>query len=67
MISGGTTDGNSNRVRSRFDREECMVMEEPTSRTGSILGFVPRDLEGIMVLHNDALVIRAIVDNFDVT
>lgn len=32
-----------------------------------MIGFGPSDLEGVMTPHNDALVIRAIVANYDVT
>lgn len=66
MIWSGTTNGDSNRAKKRFSQEKCMVVEEPTSQMGLVLGFGPQDLERIVVPHNDALIIRTTVDNFDI-
>lgn len=33
---------------------------------GPVISFGPKDLDGFTVLHNDALVIRARVDNYKV-
>lgn len=43
-----------------------MVSEAPTlSRL--ILGYSYQDLEGVVILHNDTLVIHAIVSNYEIT
>ncbi|XP_073120218.1 uncharacterized protein [Henckelia pumila] len=67
MISGGPTDGDSNRARKMNSRKlvnmeigNQIVHNDPT------LSFGPKDLKGISNNHNDALVIRAMVANYDV-
>lgn len=62
-----TTNGDSNKARKKFNREEYMIMEGPTFQTRPILSFSMHDLEGITVPRNNSLVIRATIANFDVT
>lgn len=67
MISGGDVDGDSNRVHKRHSRVEYMVVGAPELKLGPILGFRHSDLEGLMIPHNDALITRATIANYNVT
>ncbi|XP_073119947.1 uncharacterized protein [Henckelia pumila] len=68
MISGGPTDGDSNRARKTSSRKlSNMEIADQVVRTGPTLFFGPGDLKGFSdTTHNDALVIRALVANYDV-
>ncbi|XP_073153377.1 uncharacterized protein [Henckelia pumila] len=67
MISGGPTDGDSNRARKTSSRKLInMEIDNQTFNTGPTLSFGPEDLKGVSSNHNDALVIRAMVANYDV-
>lgn len=66
MIFGGTTNGDSNRANKRHSRDECLVVSAPKEECGRVLGFSPEDLRGIVASHNDVLVIRTIVANYEV-
>lgn len=66
MISRGATDGDSNRTQKRYSRADCMVVRALEVESKPILGFEPNDLEEFADPHNDTLVIRATVANFDV-
>ncbi|XP_073121675.1 uncharacterized protein [Henckelia pumila] len=67
MISGGPTDGDSNRARKTSSRKLInMEIGNQIFHTGPTLSFGPEDLKGVSSNHNDALVIRAIVANYDV-
>ncbi|XP_073132805.1 uncharacterized protein [Henckelia pumila] len=68
MISGGLTDGDSNRARKTSSRKlSNMEIADHMVRTGPTLSFGPDDLKGLSdTTHNDALVIRALVTNYDV-
>ncbi|XP_074578608.1 uncharacterized protein LOC141835080 [Curcuma longa] len=68
MITGGATDGDSNRARKTYSRqlEVCSVTESSQS-TGSIIGFGPQDLEGVETPHDDALVIKATIANYEIS
>ncbi|XP_073269088.1 uncharacterized protein [Primulina huaijiensis] len=65
MISGGSTDGDSNRARKSRSRRECMKVEG-TRRSEAVISFGPEDLKGVNLPHNDALVIQAQVTNYDI-
>ncbi|XP_075479320.1 uncharacterized protein LOC142520203 [Primulina tabacum] len=65
MISGGSNDGDSNRARKSRSRWECMEVEG-TRRNEAVISFVPEDLQGVNLPHNDALVIQARVANYDI-
>ncbi|XP_073128909.1 uncharacterized protein [Henckelia pumila] len=67
MISGGPTDGDSNRARKTSSRKlSNMEIADQVVRTGPTLSFGPDDLKGLSdTTHNDALVIRALVANYD--
>lgn len=52
--------------RDSIEKSVCIVMNEPRSKTRPILSFGPQDLEGVTLPHNNALVIKVIVANFDV-
>lgn len=43
-----------------------MIVGASKVKSGHILGFMPDDLEGDATPHNDALVIRFTIANFDV-
>ncbi|XP_075489458.1 uncharacterized protein LOC142528300 [Primulina tabacum] len=65
MISGGSTDGDSNQARKARSRRECLEvdgrgMNEP------VISFGPEDLRGVSLPHNDALVIQARMTNYDI-
>ncbi|XP_073132643.1 uncharacterized protein [Henckelia pumila] len=67
MISGGPTDGDSNRARKTSSQKLInMEIDSQTVNTGPTLYFGPEDLKGVANNHNDALVIRAMVANYDV-
>ncbi|XP_073120294.1 uncharacterized protein [Henckelia pumila] len=67
MISGGPTDGDSNRARKTSSKKFInMEIDNQIVHTGPTLSFGPEDLRGIPSNHNDALVIRAMVANYDV-
>ncbi|XP_075483729.1 uncharacterized protein LOC142523882 [Primulina tabacum] len=64
-ISGGSTDGDSNRARKSKSRRDCMEVEG-MRRNEAVISFRPEDLKGVNLPHNDALVIQAWVANYDV-
>ncbi|XP_075478891.1 uncharacterized protein LOC142519747 [Primulina tabacum] len=65
MISGGSTDGDSNRAGKARSRRECLEVDG-RKRDESVISFGPEDLRGVSLPHNDALVIQARVANYDV-
>ncbi|CAA0833859.1 Unknown protein, partial [Striga hermonthica] len=67
MISGGPTDGDSNNARKVHVRAVKRKREE-VGITGRmpVISFRAEDAEGILLPHNDALVITAEVAGFDV-
>ncbi|XP_073031274.1 uncharacterized protein [Primulina eburnea] len=65
MISGGSTDGDSNRARKARSRKECLEVDGKR-RDEPVISFGPEDLRGVSLPHNDALVIQARVANYDV-
>ncbi|CAA0841598.1 Unknown protein, partial [Striga hermonthica] len=67
MISGGPTDGDSNRVRKEHARAAKRKREEVgiTARI-PVISFEVEDAEGVVLPHNDALVITTEVSGFDV-
>ncbi|XP_073033744.1 uncharacterized protein [Primulina eburnea] len=65
MISGGSTDGDSNRDRKARSRRECLEVDGRW-RDEPVISFGPEDLLGVSLPHNDALVIQARVANYDV-
>ncbi|XP_073045532.1 uncharacterized protein [Primulina eburnea] len=65
MISGGATDGDSNRARKARGRRECLEVDNKR-RDEPIISFGPEDLQGVSLPHNDALVIQARIANYDV-
>ncbi|XP_075492610.1 uncharacterized protein LOC142530680 [Primulina tabacum] len=65
MISGGSTDGDSNRARKARGRRVCLEVDGK-KQNETIISFGPEDLRGVSLSHNDALVIQARVANYDV-
>ncbi|XP_073037999.1 uncharacterized protein [Primulina eburnea] len=65
MISGGSTDGDSNRARKARSTKECLEVDGKR-RDEPVISFGPEDLRGVSLPHNDALVIQARVANYDV-
>ncbi|CAA0822828.1 Unknown protein, partial [Striga hermonthica] len=67
MISGGPTDGDSNHARKEHaravkrKREEVKIMARMP-----VISFKAKDAEGVVLPHNDALLITAEVAGFDV-
>ncbi|XP_073133627.1 uncharacterized protein [Henckelia pumila] len=66
MISGGSTDGDSNRTRKARGRKEILCAEVKEQRNIPIITFGQRDLDRVHAPHKDALMIQAKVDNHDV-
>ncbi|CAA0808933.1 Unknown protein, partial [Striga hermonthica] len=69
MIAGGPTDGDSHRKRKRTYRGKGVaneVAEVQVQRSSSTLKFGDDDVQGLVVPHNDALVITAEVASYDV-
>lgn len=48
MISGGATDGDSNRAWKRHSQVECMVVSALEVELRPVIGFGLGDLEGVM-------------------
>ncbi|KZV38416.1 hypothetical protein F511_41262 [Dorcoceras hygrometricum] len=68
ISSGGSTDGNSNKARkSGRCHMENMQVVAVRYRRGPIISFGPDDLPTDTKTHNDALVIRAVVADYDVS
>ncbi|XP_075504467.1 uncharacterized protein LOC142541902 [Primulina tabacum] len=65
MISGVSTDGDSNRARKSRTRRECMEVEG-VRKNEAVISFGSEDLKGVNLPHNDALVIQARVANYDI-
>ncbi|XP_075481301.1 uncharacterized protein LOC142522010 [Primulina tabacum] len=59
MISGGSTDGDSNRARKARSRRECLEVDGGR-KDEPVISFGPEDLRGVSLPHNDALVIQAL-------
>ncbi|CAA0825748.1 Unknown protein, partial [Striga hermonthica] len=67
MISGGPMDGDLNRARKEHARVVKRKREEVGITTRmSVISFKAEDAEGVVLPHNDALVITAEVAGFDV-
>ncbi|XP_073067275.1 uncharacterized protein [Primulina eburnea] len=66
MISRGSTDGDSNRARKAHSRHESFGVDDAVKGEGPVISFGPRDLQGISLPYNDALVIQAKVANYDI-
>ncbi|XP_073129061.1 uncharacterized protein [Henckelia pumila] len=66
MISGGSTDRDSNRARKAWSRRESLGMEEGRQGSEPIITFGSQDLKGVNLPHNDALLIQAQIANYDV-
>ncbi|XP_073304645.1 uncharacterized protein [Primulina huaijiensis] len=65
MISGGSTEGISNRARKSMSRIECMEVEG-VRKSEVVISFDPEDLKDVNLPHNDILVIQAKVANYDI-
>ncbi|XP_074565166.1 uncharacterized protein LOC141821717 [Curcuma longa] len=68
MITGGATDGDSNRARKAHSRQlEVCGVGGGNRGNGPTIDFRPQDLEGVETPHDDALVIKAIIANYDIS
>ncbi|XP_073033812.1 uncharacterized protein [Primulina eburnea] len=65
MISIGSKDDDSNRAQKARSRRECLEVDG-WGRDEPVISFGPEDLRGVSLPHNDALVIKARVANYDV-
>ncbi|XP_074556805.1 uncharacterized protein LOC141812691 [Curcuma longa] len=67
MIVGGATDEDSHRTRKAGGRqlEVCKVSRDKFPES-PVISFGPQDVDGVEVPHDDALVIRATVANYDI-
>ncbi|XP_073276466.1 uncharacterized protein [Primulina huaijiensis] len=68
MISGGSTDEDSGRARKAHGRrlENFEISRGADLPQDSVISFGPEDLRGVVTPHNDALVVTAIIANYDV-
>ncbi|XP_073130434.1 uncharacterized protein [Henckelia pumila] len=66
MISRGSTDGDSNRARKSWSKREVLGIEARRPDPCPVITFGPEDLERVCLPHNDALLIRAQVANYDI-
>lgn len=68
MIFGGSTSGDSNRTRKMHSHylESYAVRTNQSLEDGPIISFGLVDLKGIIIPHDDALVIRETIANYDV-
>ncbi|XP_042460435.1 uncharacterized protein LOC122043944 [Zingiber officinale] len=68
MISGGPTRGDSNRARKSHARQLSIhaVGCSKERVEGSEISFDPKDLEGVEVPHDGALIIKAVIANYTV-
>lgn len=66
MISGGATDGDSNRARKAWSRVESLGIGSRERAEGPTISFGSKDLEDVATPHNDALVIHARMANHEV-
>ncbi|XP_073121117.1 uncharacterized protein [Henckelia pumila] len=66
MISGESTDGDSNRARKSWSKREVLGIEARRPDPYPVITFGIEDLEGVCLPHNDALLIRAQVANYDI-
>ncbi|XP_073138285.1 uncharacterized protein [Henckelia pumila] len=66
MISGGSTDGDSNRVRKSWSKREVLGIKARRPDPYLDITFGIEDLDGVCLPHNVALLIRAQVANYDI-
>lgn len=68
MIVGGPTDGDSNRARKSHARrpEIHTVGCSREHARGSKINFGPKNLEGVEVSHNDTLIIKVVIVNYNI-
>lgn len=68
MISGGSTSGDSNRTRKMYNRhlESYALRTSQSVEDNLVRSFGPADLEGIITPHEDALMIRVTITNYNV-
>ncbi|XP_042423390.1 uncharacterized protein LOC122011007 [Zingiber officinale] len=66
MISGSPTGGDSNRARKGHARQLTIyaVGCSKEKAEGPEINFGPKDLEGIEIPHDDALIIKAVIANY---
>lgn len=67
MISGRATDSDSNKAQKKYSCSKCMTVSDAMTPLGPILKFTSQDLEGVSILHNNALVIHTTIANYEVT
>ncbi|XP_074562950.1 uncharacterized protein LOC141819598 [Curcuma longa] len=67
MIVGGAIEGDSYRTRKAGARQpDVCEVSRGSSPKSPVIFFGPQDLEGVEAPHDDALVIRATVANYDI-
>ncbi|XP_075524547.1 uncharacterized protein LOC142556948 [Primulina tabacum] len=59
MISGGSTDGDSNRARKARSKRECLEVDGGR-RDEPVISFGPEDLRGVSLPHNDVFSVNVI-------
>ncbi|XP_042432957.1 uncharacterized protein LOC122019564 [Zingiber officinale] len=69
MITGGSTDGDSNRARKAHTRRLQIhaVGCSAEKAVGPEISFDPKDPEGVEVAHDDALIIKAVIANYNIS
>ncbi|XP_073040459.1 uncharacterized protein [Primulina eburnea] len=68
MISGGATDRDSGRVRKAHERrlENFEIFRGVDLPQDPIISFGPEDIRGVVIPHNDSLVVTTTIANYDV-
>lgn len=68
VIAGGPTNGDSNRVRKAHTRliESLAIGESRALRETLLISFGLEDMTGVVYSHSDALVIWAVIANYDI-
>ncbi|XP_042467478.1 uncharacterized protein LOC122050653 [Zingiber officinale] len=68
MILGGPTEGDSNLVRKGHARQLTIyaVGCSKEKAVGTEISFGPKDLEGIEIPHDEALIIKAVIANYTI-
>lgn len=66
MISEGSINKDSNRVRKAWSMSESLGVNLFTRDDGPIISFGYKDMESVHVFHNDALVVQEKVANYEI-
>ncbi|XP_075489598.1 uncharacterized protein LOC142528435 [Primulina tabacum] len=66
MISGGSTDGHSNRAQKAWSRREVINVNAPSGEEEPTISFGSQDLQVVILPHNNAIFIRSKIANYNI-